>query len=121
MYLPHGYKELSIPANKDGSHQIEKNALHIWPRGEFMLIALANEDGSFTCTLFFPFEGETSFESLKSESDVQEFFQKTFPDALELMPNLVVILRGGIFCLYLNLVLAWIGLQLITAIGILIL
>lgn len=89
MYLPHGYKELSIPAHKDGSHQIEKNALHIWPRGEFMLIALANEDGSFTCTLFFPFEGKTSFESLKSEADVQDFFQKTFPDALELMPHLV--------------------------------
>ena len=65
-YIPHGYKELSIPANADGSFKMEKNALHIWPRGEFMLIALPNQDGSFTCTLFFPFEGENSFESSTS-------------------------------------------------------
>ena len=64
-YIDDGYKELLLPANKDGSYQIDKNALHIWPRGRFMLIALPNEDGSFTCTLFMPFEGENSFESIK--------------------------------------------------------
>ncbi len=88
MYLPHGYKELSIPPDESGQHQIDKNALHIWPRGEFMLIALANEDGSFTCTLFFPYEGEKSFNSLKSEESVLSFFEETFPDALALMPKL---------------------------------
>lgn len=88
MYLAHGYKELSIPPSKDGDFQIDKNALHIWPRGEFMMIALANEDRSFTCTLFFPFEGEQSFESLKTEEQVNAFFANVFPDALELMPNL---------------------------------
>jgi len=88
-YLDHGYKELSIPPSKDGKHQIEKNALHIWPRGKFMLIALANEDGSFTCTLFFPFEGEESFSTIKTDEEINSFFKKTFPDALELMPNLL--------------------------------
>ncbi len=87
-YLEHGYKELSIPAKKGGGFLMDKNALHIWPRGEFMLIALANEDGSFTCTLFFPFEGKQSFESLKSKSDVISFFKNIFPDALEMMPNI---------------------------------
>tara|TARA_R110002096_G_scaffold109056_7_gene238637 strand:+ start:342 stop:1682 length:1341 start_codon:yes stop_codon:yes gene_type:complete len=88
FYLEHGYKELSIPPAADGSHQLEKNALHIWPRGNYMLIALANEDGSFTCTLFFPFEGNPSFESLKTEEQVVQFFQEIFPDVLALMPNL---------------------------------
>lgn len=88
-YLDHGYKELFIPANEDGTHQLNKNCLHIWPRGEFMMIALANMDGSFTCTLFFPMFGEISFDSLKTESQVFDFFKKTFPDALQLMPSLV--------------------------------
>ena len=65
-YIEHGYKELLIPANLDGSHKIEKNALHIWPRGNFMLIALPNLDGSYTCTLFSPFEGKDSFSELKT-------------------------------------------------------
>jgi kynurenine 3-monooxygenase len=89
MYLPHGYKELSIPPAKNGSHQVDKNALHIWPRGEYMLIALGNEDGSFTCTLFFPFEGKNSFESLKTPENVNTFFSEIFPDAFKMMPNLV--------------------------------
>jgi kynurenine 3-monooxygenase len=72
-YIAHGYKELSIPAGAGGSFQIEKNALHIWPRESFMLIALPNPDGSFTCTLFFPFEGKVSFDKLKTNSDVQKF------------------------------------------------
>jgi kynurenine 3-monooxygenase len=88
-YLDHGYKELVIPANEDGSHKLDKNCLHIWPRGEFMMIALANLDGSFTCTLFFPMKGETSFETLKTPEQVQDFFNKTFPDAVPLMPTLL--------------------------------
>jgi kynurenine 3-monooxygenase len=88
-YLDHGYKELVIPANEDGSHKLDKNCLHIWPRGEFMMIALANLDGSFTCTLFFPMKGEISFESLKTREQVQAFFEKTFPDAIPMMPTLL--------------------------------
>ena len=88
-YLEHGYKELIIPSAPDNIHQIDPNALHIWPRGGFMLIALANLDGSFTVTLFLPFEGENSFENLKSDSEVEKFFKKEFPDALEMMPDLL--------------------------------
>jgi kynurenine 3-monooxygenase len=88
-YIDHGYKELSIPAGAGASFQIEKNALHIWPRESFMLIALPNPDGSFTCTLFFPFDGAVSFDKLKTDSDVQQFFSETFPDAVKLMPDLL--------------------------------
>ena len=87
-FLEHGYKELIIEANPDGSHKLEKNYLHIWPRGKFMLIALANLSGSFTCTLFFPMHGEESFETINTKEKVTAFFEKTFPDALELMPDL---------------------------------
>lgn len=87
-YLAHGYKELSIPPGPGGSHLMEPNALHIWPREQFMLIALPNTDGSFTCTLFFPFEGPVSFASLDSPDKVQAFFAQTFPDVLPLMPTL---------------------------------
>lgn len=87
-YIEHGYKELTIPPTADGGFRMEKNALHIWPRGEFMLIALPNQDGSFTCTLFFPFEGERSFASLDTEDKVMNFFNEIFPDAVPLMPNL---------------------------------
>ncbi len=86
-YIDFGYKELNIPPGKDSSFQMEKNALHIWPRGNYMLIALPNMDGSFTCTLFFPFEGEPSFKSLDSKEKVLEFFQNKFTDALKLMPT----------------------------------
>lgn len=88
-YLDHGYKELIIPANEDGSHKLDKNCLHIWPRGEFMMIALANMDGSFTCTLFFPMEGEKSFETINTKEKVSAFFNETFPDAVPLMPTLL--------------------------------
>jgi kynurenine 3-monooxygenase len=88
-YIAHGYKELHIPARETGAFQLEKNALHIWPRESFMLIALPNPDGSFTCTLFFPFEGAISFNSLKTENDVARFLKETFPDAFQLMPNVV--------------------------------
>lgn len=88
-YLEYGYKELTIPAGEDGgSFRMEKNALHIWPRGTFMLIALPNFDGSFTCTLFLPFEGAPSFRSLSTPAQVREFFSAQFPDALPLIPDL---------------------------------
>ena len=86
-YIDHGYKELHIPAGAEGSFQLEKNALHIWPRESFMMIALPNQDGSFTCTLFFPFEGAPSFSKLKTDRDVVEFLKTTFPDACKLMPD----------------------------------
>jgi kynurenine 3-monooxygenase len=88
-YIEAGYKELNIPAGPDGSWLIEKNALHIWPRHNYMMIALPNIDGSFTCTLFFPFEGTPSFGSIKTEEDVRTFFNQQFPDAVPLMPTLV--------------------------------
>lgn len=87
-YIDYGYKELTIPPALDGSFRMEKNALHIWPRGNYMLIALPNIDGSFTCTLFFPFEGEPSFASLDTNEKLKAFFEKTFADAVPLMPAL---------------------------------
>ena len=87
-YLDHGYKELTIPAGENGQHQLSPNALHIWPRGKFMLIALPNADGTFTCTLFLPFKGEESFDKLHNEKELTLFFMKTFADVVPLMPNL---------------------------------
>jgi kynurenine 3-monooxygenase len=86
-FINDGYRELLLPANDDGSYKIDKNALHIWPRGKFMLIALPNDDGSFTCTLFMPSTGENSFEQLTSSAAVDELFKTTFPDFYEMMPN----------------------------------
>lgn len=88
QYLDYGYKELPIPAGAGGSHMLEKNALHIWPRGNYMLIALPNIDGTFACILFLPFEGANSFANLTTHAAVQEFFQCRFPDVVSLMPNL---------------------------------
>ncbi|MEY2693003.1 MAG: Kynurenine 3-monooxygenase [Bacteroidota bacterium] len=88
-FLPLGYKELHIPANADGSHKIDKNSLHIWPRGNFMLMALANLDGSFTCTLFMPHQGENSFESLQDVVALEAFFATHFPDTADVIPDLV--------------------------------
>ena len=101
-FLEHGYKELSIPPKSEfsgklpvlsekaeGEFLMEKNALHIWARHQFMMIALPNFDGSFTCTLFLAFEGENSFANLKNEAVLIKFFEKNFPDALPLMPTLV--------------------------------
>ena len=87
-YLDYGYKELTIPASAGGKHVLETNALHIWPRGNYMLIALPNVDGTFACILFLPFEGADSFEELATESLIVEFFQKRFSDASLLMPDL---------------------------------
>ncbi len=86
-YLKHGYKELLLPANEDGSHKLSANHLHIWPRGEYMLIALPNLDGSYTCTLFFPYDGKYSFNSLKTGQEVKDFFKEVFPDFYEMMPD----------------------------------
>lgn len=88
QYLGHGYKELTIPAGPDGRHLLEPNALHIWPRGSLMLIALPNIDGTFACILFLPFEGEDSFAALKTGERVSGFFENRFPDAMRLMPHL---------------------------------
>ncbi len=89
-YLRHGYKELEIPPGENGSFLIEKNALHIWPRGNYMMIALPNPAGDFTCTLFLPFEdGEHNFENLNSPEKVTQFFKTQFPDAVPLMPTLL--------------------------------
>ena len=86
--LRHGYKELEIPAAADGSHQLRPDALHIWPRGGFMLIALPNPAGDFTLTLFLPNDGENSFAELDSKASVERFFEAHFPDAAALIDNL---------------------------------
>lgn len=86
-YIDHSYKELTIPPGSNGEFLLEKEALHIWPRGNYMLIALPNPDASFTCTLFFPNEGETSFETINSVEKARKFFSEQFPDALALMPD----------------------------------
>lgn len=88
-YIDSGYKELRIPPGPEGSFLMEKNALHIWPRGHFMMIALPNPDGNFTCTLFFPFEGKESFAALQTEEQIQSFFEQYFPDAVPLMPTYI--------------------------------
>jgi kynurenine 3-monooxygenase len=88
-FLNMGYKELNIPANADGTHKLDTNSFHIWPRQDFMLIAMPNMDGSFTCTLFMPFEGENSFDSLKDKETLQQFFATHFPSTVDVIPNLV--------------------------------
>jgi kynurenine 3-monooxygenase len=88
-YIEDGYREILLPANSDGSYKLEKQTLHIWPRGRFMLIALPNFDGSFTCTLFMPFDGhEYCFNNLTSKQKVEAFFKEVFPDFFEMMPNI---------------------------------
>ncbi|EAY29564.1 FAD-dependent oxidoreductase [Microscilla marina] len=87
-FLVHGYKELTIPSGEAGAFLIDKNSLHIWPRGSYMLIALPNLDGSFTCTLFFPNEGENSFATLDTPDKVKAFFETTFADAVPYLPEL---------------------------------
>jgi kynurenine 3-monooxygenase len=88
--LNYGYKELQLPAGAGGQFQLERKALHIWPRGTFMLIALPNFDGSFTCTLFLPFEsaGTPSFATLTTPAEVERFFEEQFPDVRKLLPGL---------------------------------
>jgi kynurenine 3-monooxygenase len=86
QYLHVGYKELVIPAGENNAFLMEKNALHIWPRGSFMMIALPNPAGDFTCTLFVPYE---KFDSVKTDADIQQFFEEEFADALPMMPTLI--------------------------------
>lgn len=89
-WLEHGYKELHIPPAEGGGFRIEKNALHIWPRHQFMMIALPNFDGSFTCTLFLAHtDADRAFDRLTDEEKLIEFFQSEFPDAVPLMPTLI--------------------------------
>lgn len=87
-FIDVGYKELTIPANADGTHKLEKNSFHIWPRGRFMFIAMPNLDGSFTCTLFLPFEGDISFEKIKTTRDAKNFFNTFFPSVSGEIENL---------------------------------
>ncbi len=87
-FLDHGYKELTIPPGPNDTYLMEPNALHIWPRGQYMVIALPNLDKSFTVTLFLPYEGEYSFERLQTPAAVRQFFETQFPDAVPLMPTL---------------------------------
>lgn len=88
-YIEHGYKELHIPSHTAVKFKLDTNSLHIWPRESYMMIALPNPDGSFTCTLFFPFDGELSFHSLKTNKKILDFFKGSFPDAVQLMPDLL--------------------------------
>src|SRR2546423_2599890 len=94
-YLAHGYKELTIPPGPNASWRMEKNALHIWPRKSFMMIALPNPDGSFTCTLFWEFEGPRSFATTNTDDEVRRFFDEEFSDAVSLMPSLVEDFRNN--------------------------
>lgn len=95
-YLETAYKELEIPAAEGGGWRIEKNALHIWPRGEYMLIALPNQDGTFTVTLFWPWEGPVGVRALEQDDQaLREFFAREFPDAVPHMPNLVEDFKGN--------------------------
>ena len=87
-YLSHGYKELSIPPAPGGAHQLDPNALHIWPRGGYMMMAMANVDGSFTVTLYLGFDGPDSFSELVTADAVERFFEREFPDAVPLLPGL---------------------------------
>jgi kynurenine 3-monooxygenase len=87
-FIDVGYKELTIPATEEGTHKLDKNSFHIWPRGKFMFIAMPNLDGSFTCTLFLPFEGEVSFDNIQTKDQAQRFFETHFPSVIEEIENL---------------------------------
>ncbi len=87
-FIDVGYKELTIPPNSDGSHKLDKHSFHIWPRGKFMFIAMPNLDGSFTCTLFMPYEGEVSFDSIKTKKEAIHFFNTYFPNVKDEIENL---------------------------------
>ncbi|AWX45383.1 Kynurenine 3-monooxygenase [Flagellimonas maritima] len=88
-FIDVGYKELTIPPNEDGTHKLDKNSFHIWPRGKFMLIAMPNIDGSFTCTLFLPFEGDVSFEKITNKKEAKTFFKTYFPNVRKEIENLI--------------------------------
>jgi len=88
-YIEHGYKEFTIPPTRDGDWAMRKDGLHIWPRKSFMMIALPNQDKTFTCTLFFPFEGKNSFQKIKKEDEVEVLFKAEFPDLVSLIPDYI--------------------------------
>ena len=94
-WLEEGYKELEIPPGPNGEFMIERNALHIWPRHDFMMIALPNPNAAFTCTLFAPFDGPDGFDSITTDEAVTDYFQRFFPDALPLMPTLLADWRSN--------------------------
>jgi kynurenine 3-monooxygenase len=94
-FLDHGYKELTIAAGPDGRHQLDACSLHIWPRGDSMMIALPNLDGSFTCTLFWPKSGPGGLDSLRTPTEIISFFEQNYPDAVPLMPDLVEDFRAN--------------------------
>ena len=107
-YMPQSYIELNIPANADGTHKLETNALHIWPRKDFMLIALPNTDGTFTCTLFLNHSGDPSFESLRQRPAVEAFFEANFADAMDYLERPVdVFLEKTASPLFLVQVFPW--------------
>ncbi|MBC2839068.1 NAD(P)/FAD-dependent oxidoreductase [Robiginitalea sp. SC105] len=87
-FIDVGYKELTIPPNPDGTHKLDKHSFHIWPRGRFMFIAMPNLDGSFTCTLFLPFEGDISFENIRTQEQARKFFREHFPTVTPDIENL---------------------------------
>lgn len=86
-YLEHGYKEIAMPPNAAGDFAIDPEALHIWPRGHFMLMALPNPDRTFTCTLFAPFEGPDGFSGIPDADAARRYFDSHFPDVLPLVPD----------------------------------
>jgi len=88
-YIEHGYKEFTIPPNSAGDWAIRKDGLHIWPRKSFMMIALPNQDKTFTCTLFFPFQGQTSFDKIRTEEEIKNLFKAEFPDLTQLIPDYI--------------------------------
>lgn len=87
-FLEHAYKELTILPAEDGGHRLEPNAMHIWPRGGYMMMAMGNRDGSFTVTLYLPYAGPDGFDLLRTPDDVLRFFGERFPDAIPLIPDL---------------------------------
>ncbi len=88
-YIDHGYKEFHMQPSENGKHKMDVETLHIWPRGEFMMIALPNPDGTYTCTLFYPWKGKESFEQIRSDADIQRLFQTHFPDLIPLIPDYI--------------------------------
>lgn len=86
-YLEHGYKEIAMPPNAAGDFAIDPEALHIWPRGHFMLMALPNPDRTFTCTLFAPYEGADGFSGIPDADAARRYFESHFPDVLPLVPD----------------------------------
>jgi kynurenine 3-monooxygenase len=94
-YESHGYKELEIVPGPNSTFQMEEKALHIWPRSSFMMIALPNPGGNFTCTLFMPYDGEVSFSKLNTDEEIMAFFNEYFADAIPMMPNLLEDFKGN--------------------------